>query len=616
MKKKDTQKRDKSDREKMDLKDKRETVKIQKQLIRQLIEEFGQLWEGTPKNKNEINYLKTQIKQQQEKINLLTTEKHEQHLLIKRLRLQIKSVTEDLREKKHEATQEEIKLKEMLAEIHQERETLERKCKVITDEQKFEIIKYEERMSEERKESSESMSDMKKSQDEMGSMVAKGLVNLIEVNQKIMLITKQAKEEIEKKMADMKHSFKRSEREVTQHTSQIEQIKYNSTNMKEWLAKIQRDVRMQKATNTEMESKERQEERKDTLDTLNIKFSRIMEEIDKLWEMLNLDSELAQIQSERQTIEKIKAQLLTETENLVRDRQLANAEMDAMKRMKNFTERHKQELDDKLQRTKKDIQELEAMSIENDIKKKDMIKILRMISRKKNSMMMVETEHAEQGIEDQSYKTGQTTNQVQEVDTEDGSFEQKIGLQQGYGSAVMPENGEQFEEDCIKTSKETEINIGIHRVILDIEEIREMLCRLKKDEEQNKRDIADEKKMIKWMNLQMRRKKLILDQQLERAVKERDEAEMVKIKIQGEREKNEQKLVTIRTTILSIGEMKMYMKEAVADIKNTVEEMLKVQMKMKENKEGIQKDVVIKCFFRILFPPNINILVFGMEESS
>lgn len=84
-------------------------------------------------------------------------------------------------------------------------------------------------------------------------------------------------------------------------------------------------------------------------------------------------------------------------------------------------------------------------------------------------------------------------------------------------------------------------------MILEVEEIRKMLCRIREDSEQSRREITEEKNQIKWMNFCAKKKRRVLAQQdsrrqQEKTLKERDELEIVKINIQLQREEVEQKL--------------------------------------------------------------------------
>lgn len=52
----------------------------------------------------------------------------------------------------------------------------------------------------------------------------------------------------------------------------------------------------------------------------------------------------------------------------------------------------------------------------------------------------------------------------------------------------------------MKTSTENKVNTSMQRAILEVEEIRKILCRIREDSEQSRREITEEKNQIKWMN--------------------------------------------------------------------------------------------------------------------
>lgn len=640
---------------KVDIKTKRDDIKRHKQLTCEVIKEIEQLWEETQRERNKIDYLKTKTEQQQENIDRLTAEKQGQHLLIKRLRLQIESVVEKLEENRNEGTQEKMQLLKMQAKIYQENETLvRRRNEIINERHKLEMIKYDKMKSQESKEPKERMEQIKREQEIMERLMADNLLSLINKNKNIMLEAKQAKEQMEKSMSDIKQELKRNKKDISRHRYQIEHIKHyvnvNINKMKQRWTTFQRDIQMQRATVPEMESRERQKEGKDTFDTVKIKLSRIQEEMEKLWDVLkdseqqlevrekqelktetgqmenmisnsqkqrqdtdismkitqwetemkdgmqrqkqDIDKKLAQVQSERDEIERIKTKIQTEREHTERARQLANAEMDAMKCMRESIERQKQELDDKLQRTKKEIREMEVMETEIEIKKKDLVKMIRISKRKKEETikMKEEIEHVKQDMEERKDKTeGQRSEQVLEMNMKDRSDEQ-IRCQEN-----------QFEEDNMETSTLNKVNADMQRVILEVEEIRKMLRRVREDTEQIRRDFTEEKSQMKWMNFREKKKRRELDQRLEKTMKERDELEIVRIKIQLQREEVEQKLEDTITTILTMSEMKANREKPAAEINITQEEMNEAERKMEDNKEKVKKYMVNQSFFSLIF---------------
>ena len=627
----------------------RETFKSQRQLICQVIEEMEQLWEDIQRERKETDYLKTKTAQQQEDIDVLTAEKHKQSLLIKRLRLQVENVIEKLKENKNEETKEKNQLQNMRAEIYQQRETLERRYDEIMNEQhKLEMIKYEKTKSHESEEPKEPIEQIKGGQEVMERLMTQSLLSLIYTNKKIILKASHAKEQLEKNLADIKQELKRNTMDITQHRNQIEHIKHNMNQTVNRMKHIHRDVQMQKATVTEIKSKERQKEGKDNFEAMKLKLSRIQEGMEELWDVLGvetvgkkqqleaetgqmesmnldtqnqrqdidvsikitqwdkemecdiqcqkqeLDSKFAQVQSERNEIERIKKKIATQRENIERDRHLAKAEMDAMKHIRESIERQKQELDDKSQRTKKEMREMEVMSSETEMKKNELLKMMRMSRRKREevNMMKSEIEAAKDMEELQDKVVGQRSEQDLQVNMEDRFDEQKI--RQGDKMRKIIQHEEYpFEENNTETSTKKELSSGMQRVILEVEEIRMMLRRVREDSEHSRRDITEEQNQIKWMNFQAKKKKWVSDQQLEKTMHKKDELEIMKIKIQRQREKSEKKLEDIIVTILRImGGMKDNIEKDAAEINNAQVQMLRTQRKMEENKEEVKKHMV------------------------
>ncbi|XP_031733527.1 trichohyalin-like [Anarrhichthys ocellatus] len=253
-------------------KTKRETIRRQRQLTCQVLGEIEKHLEETQRERDEMNYLKTNTEQQQEDVDRLTAENHEQHL-IKRLRFQIENVIEKLEESKNEATQEKMQLLKMQTEIYQERETLERRrYELINEHHKFIMTKYNHTKS---KESKECMEQIKRAQ-QITEMIADSLLSRIKENKKIMLEAKQAKEQMEKITADIKQEIKRNKKVISQHQDHIYDIKH--------IMNVY--INQMKQGWTKPQSRERQKEDEDNSETVIIDLSRIQEEMEKLWEVL------------------------------------------------------------------------------------------------------------------------------------------------------------------------------------------------------------------------------------------------------------------------------------------------------------------------------------------
>ncbi|KAI9516410.1 hypothetical protein NQZ68_015911 [Dissostichus eleginoides] len=393
--------------------------------------------------------------------------------------------------------------------------------------------------------------------------------------------------------------------------------------MKRRWADIQRAerVELQEATVPEMKGRERQKEGRHTFGIVKIHLCRFQKEMKKLWDELevtlteeqelktvssqmanitcdsqkqredtdvnikikqwqtdmeadmqrqqqNIEEKLAWAKSEKDDIDQIKINIQTEREDIERERQIARAEMIALTCVRESTERQMQELDDKLLRTKKEIREKEELNTEIEIKKKELVKMIRMSKRKNKefSSMMEEAEPAKQDMQEGQDKT------KEQVNVEDTSDEQKKQLPLADRTTDITQ----------------EVNTEMKRVILEGEEIRKMLCGVREDTERSRTDFTEERK-IQWMNFQLKKKQRQLDQQLEKTNKERDELDVTKIKIQKLREEVEQKLKDTITAFLNMDEIKASIEKATTEMKKTREEMLKVQREMDQNKEHINK---------------------------
>ncbi|KAK2828933.1 hypothetical protein Q5P01_019967 [Channa striata] len=515
-------------------------------------------WEETQANREEN--LKTKTEQQLEETDRQTAEKHEQDLFRKTLRSQVENVIEKLAESKKEATQEKMQLLKMWAEIHQERETLDRRySEIIEKRHKLEMMKYDKTKSQEGTESQESMEQQKGEQGIMEKLMAGGLLNELNKNHEIMLKAKQEKEEMEKNIADIKQELKRNQMAISQHRDKVEHIKHNMNVMKQRWANIQRGAPMQKAAVPGMDSMKAQWE------TEMADIQRQKEEFEK---------KLAQVQSEKDEIESIKIKFILERE---KDEQLAKAEMEAMKSMMKGADKQKQELDNLFQMTKKEMRELDVMNTEIEIKKKHLLKMIRMSRRKEEQIS--KKVRAKQGLEE---RPDETEVQRSEQELHERCDEcNKINI-------IQHKEYEVVEGDMDKGTN-TRINTEIQRLILQVEEIRKMLRTVKEDAEQSSRDFAEEKSQIKWMHFQAKKKRRMLDQSLEKTMKERDELEILKIKIQQQRQEFEQKLKDARRTILTMGEIKTNIQRGSEEINKAREEMLKTQKEMENNQGEVKK---------------------------
>ncbi|XP_062262580.1 reticulocyte-binding protein homolog 2a-like [Platichthys flesus] len=604
-----------------------ETIQRKRPLTFQLMDEIEQHWE---RERNEIRCLKTKTEQQQKDIDRLTAEKHNQYLVIKALGVKMVDVIEKLQKNKNEATQEKMQLLTLQAEIYQERTTLDRRHNEIINEQcKFEMIKFDR-----------SKFVSKEVQEIMDSLLSA-------MNKKIIITAKQAKQKIEKNLEDVKEELDRNKKDISQQRDQIEQIQHslsiNISKVKQRWIEFQRNTEIQRVTVPETGRRDGKQEGTDTSESVKEKLSRIRQEIEKVWDVLedsqqqldvtvrekqevhtqsiqmenvksnspqlrqetdthmkvthcetliktdiqsqklDIENNLRQIQWEKHEIERINTRIQAERKSIERERQSAIAEMDALKCMRESNERQRQELDDKLQRTKREIRELEVMNSEIEIKKKDLLKTIRMSRRKKQiSEMKKKTEHSTQDLEDgQNVMVGHRSEQGLELNMEN-TLNQNIKQVE-----VMIHKGNLVEDIGDNMEMSTKNNEkGMEGMIFEVQETKKMLCMMRVDTKKGKKIFTEE---IIWRNFQEKKKRRKMNQWLEKILKERDELEIIKLQIQGQREEVQQKLQDTITTILAMGEMKANIEKAVTEITNIQLEMLKTQRQMEKDKEDVQK---------------------------
>ncbi|XP_034034699.1 nesprin-1-like isoform X2 [Thalassophryne amazonica] len=447
----------------------------------------------------------------------------------------------------------------MQAEIYLERESLEsRRNEIINTQLKLEAIKLKVKSEQ----SKETETPSKKVTQEQG---LKSLQSLILKNNNILSKAKQAKEQMEINMADIKVKLDGKRDMILRNKSELEDIKEkvnaNIKNMKQRWNKM-KDVQIQKYRVETVEGRKRQIQEKVGFDTakgerpdekIKMMLRRIKEQMEKLWDETDrgmerivresemfqemkaemqrqkqdVEDRLVRVQSEGNDIERRKIEMQAEREMIERERRAAQAEVDEVIRMRESIERQKGELDDKLRSTKKEIRELEVTNSELEIKKKNLEKLIRMSKRTKEKQKS--TEHI----------------------------------------------------------LEFNVNAQVQRVILEIKDICKMLCLFKEVAEQSK-DFKEQKSQIKWMKFQVQKKQRQLDIQTGKVVKERDDLEILKIKMQRQSEELRQKTTETVTKIQIMGEIKATVEKAVLEMKNSTEEMHETQRRIEENKEKIQ----------------------------
>lgn len=614
------------------IENKRETIKRQKQLTCQLLGEIEQVLEDIQRERDENDYLRRNTEQQQEDIDRLRGEKHEQHVLIKRLRLQIKNVVKKI-ERKNKAIQESMQFLKIQMEIYQERRTLEGQHNELVDErQKLEMIKYNQTKL---KECREQMKEVKRDQEITEKMMADYLLSLIKKSKMVMLEAKQTKKQMDKNMEDMKQEIKKNKQVISQHQYQMYHIKHN----------MKVNINKMKKRWTKHQSIERKRKEKDVKTNLR----KIQEEMEKLWEVLEevelqlettvreeqgqktescgmeiikadfqkqresmnttyreteietnmqkqntiLENQLEQVQSEECIIQNIRTKIKTDSGNIERDRHGAQAEMNARMSVQGSSEIKKENADDKSQRTKKERRDMAVINTDIKIRGNYSVKRMRMSRRAKEEFckMMEDTESDKQDIEGRQVKTEEQ--RLENI--EDRFDDQKAIVEQVDGTRdIIQHKVNQLEEDSIDPINKNEVNTNMERG--NVKEITNMLCKVREDAEQSRKDFTEEKSQIQWIHFQVKKKRRELDQHLERTMRERDEVEIMKVNIQQQRKEVEQKLEDTITTIRSMSKIKASIENAASEMNITKEKILKVQRKMNQNKEEVKKNMVSKCF--------------------
>lgn len=181
---------------------------------------------------------------------------------------------------------------------------------------------------------------------------------------------------------------------------------------------------------------------------------------------------------------------------------------------------------------------------------------------------------------------------------ESSSDQQRVGMSNGAeaGRKIEQDTGNVFGQDSMETNNEDEMRTGMKRVILEVKGIREMLRRVREDSDQSKREIVEEKNQIKWMNFHAKKQRRVLDQRLERNIKERGDLDLREMRIQRQKEEVEKKLQDTTNAFVRMAEMKAAMQKAATEVLQSGEELLRAQTLMKESSNQANKLMVSPPF--------------------
>ncbi|PWA14614.1 hypothetical protein CCH79_00017631, partial [Gambusia affinis] len=125
----------------------------------------------------------------------------------------------------------------------------------------------------------------------------------------------------------------------------------------------------------------------------------------------------------------------------------------------------------------------------------------------------------------------------------------------------------------------------MERVIFEPDEIREMLHMIREDTKLCKKHLFEEKTQMKWMSFQAEKRRKKLDQKLEKIIQEGDQLDILKKKMDQQRQETEKKSKEILTLLLISEKIKFNLEKTTEEIRSTNEEMLKTQQKIKKSNE-------------------------------
>lgn len=124
------------------------------------------------------------------------------------------------------------------------------------------------------------------------------------------------------------------------------------------------------------------------------------------------------------------------------------------------------------------------------------------------------------------------------------------------------------------------------------EEIREMLHVFREETLNCRNHFNEEKTQTKWMGFQAQKRRKQLDMKLEKITREGDELEILKKKLDQQRQKNEKNVKDIITVVLTTEKLKANIEKSAEDVKSANEEMLKLQNKMRESNRQVKAYMV------------------------
>lgn len=535
---------------------KREIIQRQRQLTCQAREEINQLWEENQREKDELVLLRTKTEQQQEDINRLKAEKQQQNELIKSLRTQIDQSNKELEESRNHVTQEKQRLHKIQAEILRERELLERKAQEIRDEQQ-------------RPGTSDHIETQKTEPKEPGDLQEPErlrIFNLLTKNKKMMLDAKLSMEQMKKIMTDTSEELKRNQTDILQHKDQIKHMKDKMNEM------LNKTKQLRKLNITDAQTQEgSQEEPTRNFETAKVNLCRILKDMDELWDTME----------EGDLVEDAMATDSQQKTHEAGESTTSAAEVDELRGLRESIERERQQLEHVLQMNRKEVREMEIIKSEIEFKRRDLVKMIRKSQRRERDISRSEEEQHVPARQDES--EGQRSEQVLEATTE-----QRFDLhtQEDRSKQALSFHEGPFEKDS-KTEENTE------RISLAAED--ESPLGTGEDTDKTGTTSSEEKSQRKWANLRAKKKQRDLDRRQEMITKALYELDMMKMKVQQQKEEIQQEVEAAMSKILTISEIKASTEKAAAEMNDTREELEETQSEMEKNKAEV-KQIMVSSF--------------------
>lgn len=541
----------------------------QKALACQALAELQELWKERQRDKNKIRSLQKKIEQQQEDIDKLAAKKEKQNTSIKQIRLQLLAQNN---EKASKATKE----KDLSQKIHQEKV--------------------------------ENMAESKKSEDSSvgGHQNTLGqLQHLIIKTQKVILEAKQAKEQMKKTMVNIKHEIQENKKYVTQQKSLSEHIKFKIIENVNSMKKRCTEIPQQQPVFPELQSKDGKKG-KSSFSSLKRKLQKLLEETNKLslvqeqqeivkrdrnelkiqtmqMQKQEAETNLPFVQPENNEMKRAKDQMQREKEDILRDRQVAAAEMEAVRCEKENIKRERTQLADQFEKTKRNIREMEVLGIEIDGKKRELTRMIRMSRIRKCEVC--ETDNGKQEMEVRLTSEGQQSPRK--------SVERKIEERSFDGPQTSGQPETQVHQVNMETNTSSRDMSGMQRVALEVEEHRKKLTWVRENTERGKTSQVNSTTKSELTKQDGSRKQ-------EKPTEEEEALESESTNMQQQERMVEENVQQTAQAIQQMSEIKTYIQKAAAEINNTKEEMIRAQRMMKEEKVMVKQHMVGEMFFYII----------------